>query len=141
VAGELVLVHRISNTQNRFRLALQQTGLPYTITPFKTAQQGLDYPRTTAESPFLILSGMQLQGVRSIEFRQQIEDDPVLKAKAIPFLFITDPILEGKAKQAYKLTIQGYFELKAYSDAFVEELTYIIKYWERCVDPNRFRGQ
>ncbi len=59
-----------------------------------------------------------------------------LKSKGIPYIFFTVKDDLKIIREAYDLTVQGYF-LKGSSMQEIEnELKLIIVYWEKCKHPN-----
>lgn len=104
---------------------------------FNSGQQAIDYLRTTQERPFLIISELSLNGMSGLELRKEIEQDPLLRKRAIPFIFFTHPVYKHLVEEAYELTIQGFFEKKSDIQAVEEELHSIIDYWSKCLHPNR----
>jgi CheY-like chemotaxis protein len=96
----------------------------------------LDYLQTTSDKPFIIISAIKLKRMTGLEIKRQIQSNDFLRQKAIPFIFLTLIEDETFVKEAYELTVQGYFT-KGYS---IEELTtqlgLIVGYWKSCLHPN-----
>lgn len=103
---------------------------------FSEGQKALDYLKTTPDRPFMILSDINLAPMSGLEFRREIEQDPQLRPKSIPFIFMTHPVYDEQVQEAYELTIQGYFEKGNQLAQMQSDLETIITYWSKCVRPN-----
>ncbi|GAB2549549.1 response regulator [Spirosoma aerophilum] len=110
----------------------------YPLFFFKSGQAALDFLQSTHERPFLIISEVTMQRMSGLELRQKIEQDPVLRKRAIPFIFFTAPVYRHMVEEAYELTIQGFFEKQTNLTDMHNQLKAIISYWESCLHPNRF---
>jgi CheY-like chemotaxis protein len=87
--------------------------------------------------PFLIICDINLPLQNGIEFKRQIDQDPVLWKKSIPFVFLTTNPQPATILSAYhELTVQGFFQ-KPHSFAAYKELVYhLVSYWRICRHPN-----
>lgn len=121
-----------------FKQAIADLSLTHPIVVFSDGQAALNYLATTTQLPFLIISEISMPGMNGLELRQQIEKDPNLRRKSIPFIFMTHPIVDYLIVEAYELTIQGLFEKKPTFDAWKNQLAAIIDYWTECTHPKRF---
>jgi CheY-like chemotaxis protein len=108
---------------------------------FLDPERAIDYLKTTQERPFLIISEVGMQRMNGIELRREIEQDPLLRKRAIPFIFFTNPIHRQQVEDAYELTIQGFFEKKESMAEARAQLAAIVTYWSNCLHPNRFTEQ
>lgn len=106
---------------------------------FSRAQDVLDYLRTTADKPLIIISEVALRGMDGIAFRKTILKDDYLRQKSIPFVFLTTNHDLKEVTEAYELQVQGYF-IKKYSIPELQHmLKKIIDYWQECYHPNNAR--
>jgi len=133
----IIFIDPDEDDQLLFEKALLELGLPYPVRAFFDGQGVLDYLNTTDEQPFLIISEISMPGMSGLELRQQLEQDPVLRRKSIPFIFMTYPVVSALAEQAYELTIQGLFEKKIDLLEWQAQLGGIITYWTACYHPKR----
>ena len=102
-------------------------------------KEALEYLHTTTEHPFLILCDINMPVMDGLEFRNAIEQDPFLKKKDIPFVYLTttgNPLI---VRKAYALTVQGFFQKKNNLDELRHCLKMIIEYWRGCLNPNTTR--
>ncbi|QKZ15112.1 response regulator [Spirosoma sp. KUDC1026] len=138
VNGPIIFIDDDEDDQLLLTPILHELAPDSTIRFFSDGEAAIDYLRTTEERPFLIISEVSLHRMTGIELRRQIEDDPQLRKRAIPFIFFTHPIYRRQVEEAYNLTIQGYFEKKESIAEIRTQLSAIVNYWSSCLHPNRF---
>jgi CheY-like chemotaxis protein len=98
----------------------------------------VDYLRETPESPFLIISDINMPGINGFSLRQQIFEDEQLNDKCIPYVFLTTSGDNVEfMKRAYGLSIQGYFTKPGDYMEFKVLLSDIIRYWKVAKIANR----
>lgn len=97
--------------------------------------EALEYLKKTTEKTFLILSDLNMPRMNGIELKQEIENIPKLKLKAIPFIFHTSSCRLSEIKAAYSLNAQGYFQKAQSIDGTIYSLEKIISYWTNCIHP------
>ncbi|SFC70884.1 response regulator [Spirosoma endophyticum] len=134
----IIFIDADEDDHDMFKQALAELALPHPILLFSNCQTALDYLTTNAEIPFLIISEISMPGMSGLELRKQIDQDPVLRRKCIPFIFMTNPVEDYLVEEAYELTIQGLFEKKETFAAWKTQLGSIIAYWTECHHPKRF---
>jgi CheY-like chemotaxis protein len=126
--GPLVLVEDDGDDQELIISTLRDLGLPNEVKVFRNGEEALDYLYQVKESPFLILSDINMPKMDGIAFKKRIDGCEVLKPKCIPFIFISTapaPFL----KQICELNIQGFFEKGNSLSQLRETLQVILKYW------------
>jgi len=106
---------------------------------FDQAQQMIDYLLETKDTPFIILTAVDLPQINGTELRQIINDNEHLRKKAIPFIFLTTHTDPTTVKNAYNLMVQGYIEKDINYDNLKNSIKVIINYWELCKHPNNTR--
>lgn len=134
----IIFIDADEDDHDMFKQALSELALPHPVVVFSNGQTALDYLKSTPEIPFLIISEISMPGMSGLELRQQIDQDPSLRKKCIPFVFMTHPVEEQVVEEAYELTIQGLFEKQASYAAWKGQLAAIISYWTECHHPKRF---
>lgn len=103
---------------------------------FDNGQQMLDYLIKTTDRPFLIISDINLPVMNGIELRAAINKDPYLRHKSIPFIFMSTNSNSESVKQAYDMTVQGFFIKETTIKDIEKCLGSIIEYWSKCKHPN-----
>lgn len=136
----IIFIDADEDDHSLFKRALTELALAHPVLYFLNGQAALAYLKTTQELPFLIISEISMPGMNGLELRQRIDQDPVLRLKFIPFVFMTHPVEDHYIEEAYKLTIQGFFEKKSSFVAWKNQLAAIIAYWTECHHPKHFNA-
>jgi CheY-like chemotaxis protein len=103
---------------------------------FKNGEELIDYLNKTTDQPFIILCDISMPGVDGLDLRRKIAANETLRMKSIPFIFFSTSASPTQVRDAYDLTVQGFF-LK--QPSFIEtEKTFklIMEYWDACLHPN-----
>ena len=98
----------------------------------------IDYLRSAKDSPFLIISDINMPKLDGFKLRQQIFADQDLNDKCIPYVFLTtsgDNI--DFMKKAYGLSIQGYFTKPNDFKEYQSLISDIVRYWKVAKIANR----
>ena len=122
-----------------FEKAIKAASIRNPVRFFKDSQQALLYLQTTEEIPLVILCDVIMPGMDGLELRDRIDADPVLRMKAIPFVYFSTWGSRELVEKAYQRPIQGYHLKGSSFPDLVSELSLIVAYWKRCLHPRGFR--
>ncbi|MCK8494806.1 MULTISPECIES: response regulator [Spirosoma] len=139
--GPIIFIDDDEDDQVYFKPILEQLAPNNPILFFDNGQSAIDYLRTSDQRPFLIISEVSMKVMSGLELRRQIEEDPELRKRAIPFIFFTHPVYRHLVEEAYELTIQGFFEKQSNIEQLRSQLQSIVSYWSNCLHPNRFTSK
>lgn len=116
--------------------ALRTLGFKNDVKTFNSAEAALTFLYESGEQPFMIVSDINMPKMDGLEFKKTIDSCSVLKAKCIPFIFISTST--KFVRETCDLNIQGYFEKGNSWDDLQETMRIILRYWERTkhVTPN-----
>jgi CheY-like chemotaxis protein len=96
----------------------------------------VDYIRNCEENPFLVLSDINMPKLDGFELRSRIFEDPELKERCIPYIFITTAgDNEEYIREAYQLSVQGYFSKPRKFPEYKVLANDILKYWKSAKTP------
>ncbi len=109
------------------------------VATFTDAEHALQYLRTTSDRPFIIISDVNMPRMDGLSFRLQIFTEEQLRVKSIPFVFYTTVVEKHAVQEAYRLTVQGFFEKGGSMKDIEQMLREMFRYWERCIHPNDMR--
>ena len=99
----------------------------------------LEYLRTTADSPFIILCDINMPHINGLDLKRSINKDKFLRDKSIPFVYFSTAASDVQVAQAYELMAQGFF-LKGQNFQEIEStLKIIIDYWKKCKNNNSIK--
>lgn len=135
--GPIVIVEDDEDDQMIFGEVIADLKVPNEVKFFSSSSSALDYLINTNDSPFLIISDINLPGMDGKEFRKMIYNNEYLRKKAIPFVYITTATTKEQVAIAYEMMVQGFFIKPNTIDGISSLLNGIINYWKICLHPNR----
>lgn len=136
-ASPVVLIEDDNDDQELIQEAFDKMGLENELICFNSGTKFIDWLRETDKKPFLILCNLNLSKINGIDLRKKIDDEPELKKKSIPFVFLTTDTRKTTVEKAYETTVQGYFIKDDSFDQLQDSLQTIFKYWSLCKHPNK----
>lgn len=106
---------------------------------FRNGEDLLQYLRVTDDRPFIIFSDINMPQMSGLVLRRHINEDDHLREKSIPFVFFSTAASPEQIKEAYHLTVQGFFLKEATFDDLEQTLGMVLSYWKKCKHPNAFK--
>jgi CheY-like chemotaxis protein len=128
----IVIVENDPDDQEIYEHAIKEAGIDNAIHFFDGGQQALDYLTTTTEQPFIIFSDINMPVMDGIRFREKIQNDPYLRQKGIPFVFISTNANKTVVAQAHALSVQGFFQKPNHMEEIKNMMQTIFYYWKLC---------
>jgi CheY-like chemotaxis protein len=136
-SGPIIIVEDDKDDQEIIRDILKELKMTNELIFFDKPQVAFDFLKTTVEQPFIILSDINLPEQNGVEFKRQIDEDPQLRAKSIPFIFFSTSADKRAVDTAYKeMTVQGFFQKKSKYDELKSTVKLVMDYWKECRHPN-----
>lgn len=130
--GLIIILEDDLDDQEILREVLEELKVPYRVNFYTQAKDVLEYLYTKLEKPFIIFSDVNLPAMNGLELRRIINADDYLRQKSIPFVFLSTSADEFAVKEAYNLTVQGYFVKQHSIPDIKATVKLIIDYWEKC---------
>jgi CheY-like chemotaxis protein len=134
--GPILLVEDDPDDQQFIIDILKDLGIPNEVTCFTNGHEAYSYLTSSIESPFLILCDINMPVMGGIELRRHITGNESLRRKSIPFIFLTTTANPSAVKEAYEMSVQGFFEKSISIKDFKQLVSLIYKYWQQCKHPN-----
>jgi CheY-like chemotaxis protein len=136
-SGPIILVDDDADDREIFAEVMQNIGNPRQVIWFHTSLECMEYLKTTGDTPFIIFCDVNLPMQNGVDFKREIDTDPELRSKSIPFIFYSTSVDQIIVNEVYgKMTVQGFFRKESSLDDIRECLTRVIDYWEHCRHPN-----
>lgn len=136
-SGPIVLIDDDIDDQEVFTDIVKELGLVNALLCFDNCEDAFHYLVKTTDQPFVIFCDVNLPGMKGTEFKRQIDADPGLRRKSIPFIFHSTAINQEVVNEAYtEMTVQGFFQKKNSYDEIRENIRLIVAYWKECHHPN-----
>lgn len=137
LAGPVVVIDDDHDDQELMQDAFIEIGFTNQLVFFDTPGHAIEYLKTTTDSPFVILSDVNLPQQNGIEFKREIDSTPYLREKSIPFIFLSTFVDKRVVEMAYhELTIQGFFRKSSNYEELKKIVNLIMEYWKICQHPN-----
>jgi response regulator RpfG family c-di-GMP phosphodiesterase len=135
--GPIILVDDDSEDEELFREVLLDLHIANKLIHFDNCIKAFDYLKTTTDNPLIIISDINLPLQNGIEFKRQIDSDPLLRSKSIPFVFFSTSTDKKSVDTAYKeMTVQGFFQKTTSYEELKRIIKLMIDYWQSCRHPN-----
>lgn len=135
--GEIIIVEDDSDDRRFLAKILEDLSIKNTVLWFDTTDQALEYLRTTPRSIFVIFSEVNVPGKDGLEFKRQIDSEPKLRKKSIPFMFYATAAHQKDVNEAYtEMTVQGFFQKDSDYDEAKNTVRIIFDYWRVTKHPN-----
>ncbi len=134
--GSILLVDDDKDDQQLILDILENCGIKNKVVCLSNGEEALEYLLQMKNAPFLILCDVNMPLMNGIELRQRITDNELLRKKSIPFIFLTTTASPSAVKDAYEMSVQGFFEKGSDIKSFQELIKLIYNYWQHCKHPN-----
>ncbi|HEX8562301.1 MAG TPA: response regulator [Flavobacterium sp.] len=136
-SGTIVIVEDDADDKELLEITIRDLGYSNKIRWFRFAREAWDFMKATDESLFIIFCDVNLPKLSGLEFKKQIDDDPELRKKSIPFVFFSTSSNQHEVNTAYtEMTVQGYFVKGNSMDEIKRLVKLILEYWMACKHPN-----
>lgn len=136
--GPFIIIDDNKKEQLLYQIALQSLKVNNPVHFFDDGKEALDYLETTKDNPFLIICDINMPQMDGMDLRQRIAANPYLKKKTTPFVFMTNAPCNANVKEAYELSVQGFFKKADSAGGLERVLALIIEYWTECIEPNSY---
>jgi CheY-like chemotaxis protein len=134
--GPIIIIE--DDMDDRFTLeeALKEANVSNELVFFDNGPDAYEYLKTSSRQPFIILCDVNLPRQNGIEFKRELDNDPVMRAMSIPFIFYTTFVSQYAVNEAYKnMTVQGFFQKNNTHKELKDVIRIIIDYWRICRQP------
>jgi CheY-like chemotaxis protein len=121
-----------------FSIVIEKNNYDNKIVMFDNGEDAIKFLRDTEDSPFLIVSDINMPKYDGFQVRQVIFDDQKLRDKCVPYIFLTTSGDNSDfMRKAYALSIQGYFTKPNDYREYEQLITDIVRYWKIAKIANR----
>ena len=135
IKGPIVIVDDDDDDHYILKRVCEKLGVTTPIIFFSDGKKLLDYMRATPEKPFIILCDVNMPVMNGLELKRHLDQDELIRKKAVPFVFFSTSAMSSIVKEAFSMSVHGFF-LKAQSLEELEKtLRVIFDYWEMCEHP------
>lgn len=136
--GPVIIIEDDVDDQEFLTEIFTKLNYPNKILFFFDGEEALEFINSSGESPFLILSDVNLPKLNGFELREKLKMDEKLNIKCIPYLFFSTASNQKAVIDAYSLSVQGFFVKQPSLVELEKTIFAIMEYWRRCAAPNDF---
>jgi CheY-like chemotaxis protein len=136
ISGPILLIDDDEDDHELFRTVCEKLGVCQHLVHFDNGLDVLKFLKSNVEIPFVIMCDINMPRMNGMELRRILYEDDYLKNKAVPFIFFSTSASAQQVREAYDLTVQGFFiKGTSYKET---ETTFrrILEYWSDCRHPN-----
>jgi CheY-like chemotaxis protein len=134
----IIVVEDDADDQELIIVAIKQSGFQNPVMIFDNGMDFLAYLRATDVDPFIIICDIQLPSMDGIEIKQHINNEPELRSKSIPFVYLASVVNQLVLDEVFKSTVQGFFEKGKNFEELATTVKFVLEYWEDSLHPKRF---
>jgi CheY-like chemotaxis protein len=135
IKGPIVIVDDDDDDHYILKRVCEKLGVTTPIIFFADGKKLLDYLRTTAEKPFIILCDVNMPVMNGLELKRHIDHDEHIRKKGIPFIFFSTSAMSSIVREAFSMSVQGFFIKEQSLDELEKTLSLIFAYWNKCEHP------
>ena len=136
-SGPIIIIDDDADDRAIFESALEELTINNKRLWFTNCKDAFDHLRKTDEQPFIIFCDVNIPELAGIEFKRQLDKDPSLRRKSIPFIFYSTSVDQATVNEAYtQMTVQGFFQKKNRYAEVKKDIKLILEYWQECRHPN-----
>lgn len=135
ISGEILIIDDDHDDHEVFKEICDNFGVCDNLKFFDNGFKLIDHLKASAKPPFIILCDINMPHINGLELRKLINEDPILKPKSIPFIFFSTAASTGQVRQAYDLTVQGFFLKGQTMSETQSRFKKILDYWSECKHP------
>jgi len=139
ISAPIIIVDEDEDDHAIVKEIAQELNLNLPLVFFKSGEALLKYLKSGKQTPFIIISEVNLPGMDGFKLREKILKDSSAKYKSIPFIFWSAGATEAQVRKAYDLASHGFFIKGTSMDGMKEVFSDIIAYWEKSETPENIQ--
>ena len=137
ISGLIIIIEDDPDDFELFESLVRELDIKNDIKWFTNATSCFNFLKSTEEKTFIIFCDINLPGLNGIDFKRDIDADPELRKKSIPFVFLSTNASQSAVDEAFtKMTVQGFFKKESNYGLMKTVLKTIFEYWMYSKHPN-----
>ncbi|RYY14427.1 MAG: response regulator, partial [Chitinophagaceae bacterium] len=105
--GPIIIIEDDEDDREFYITTLNELQVDNEVIFFDDAEDAYNFLQQTPKKPLIILSDINLPGMSGIEFKKKIQENPYLRSRSIPFVFLTTSSNQATVAAAYLMMVQG----------------------------------
>ena len=138
-ARPIILIEDDADDKDILQEVISELNLPHAVIWFKNCIDAWQYLTTTTDQPHIIICDINLPLQNGMEFKRQIDTNPDMRRRSIPFVFYSTSDSQKLVNEAYiQFTVQGFFKKEYDFEEIKNNMRVILTYWAICRHPNTY---
>ncbi|MEO6404282.1 MAG: response regulator [Ferruginibacter sp.] len=133
--GTIFIVDDDIDDHHIYRSVLNELGIMNDIMDFFSAQDAFEFISKKEVFPSIIFSDINMNGMNGFDLKKKILNDPDLRSKCIPFIFLTTGGENKTLWENYEDNVQGLFIKPPSIEEWKTLLKKIMDYWDSSKKP------
>lgn len=133
--GPIILIEDDKDDQELIAEIISQSDHTNLLRIFPDGQEALDYLQANTDRHFLIICDINLPVINGLELKQRINGNERLRSKSIPFVFLSTTEDRSLVKEAFDMSVQGFFKKPSSYQELKVILEMVLNYWKHCEYP------
>jgi DNA-binding NarL/FixJ family response regulator len=135
--GQIWLIDKDTEDHDIVREVLHELSQSNELVVLNSAEEAVSCLEAAEESPFIIISELNLPGISGFELRKKLLESNSKKLKSVPFIFWATQASEAQITHAYDLAVHGFFIKEGSFSELKETFGCIINYWLKSKMPSK----
>ncbi len=136
--GPVIVIEDDEDDQDFLSEVFRKLDYPNEVIFFNDGEAAYQFLRGNNVLPFIILSDINMPKLNGFQLREKFKNDADLHMKSVPYVFFTTALTRQAVTDAYRLSVQGFFEKRPNMKELEKTISSIMEYWLRCAAPNHF---
>ena len=137
-SGPIIVIEDDLEDQELLEETSKVLNYPNQVIFFSDGFKAIEYIEKTSVTPFLIISDVNMPTINGFELQRKFRDNEILRARCIPYLFLTTSAHPAMVRDAYAMATQGFFIKPNTMADLRDTIRRIIEYWQQCFSPEQY---
>ncbi|MET0243456.1 MAG: response regulator [Flavitalea sp.] len=98
-------------------------------------KSAFEYLKTMESPAALIICDINMPKMNGFQLKREINKDPGLNVKCVPFFFLTTTVSKQAAEEAYSLGVQGFYVKESSFDGMTDVVKYMLEFSKHGIFP------
>lgn len=139
LSGPIINIDDDEDDHEILKTVCDRIGVKQYLRCFRDGEEALQYLKVTSEYPSLILCDVNMPRVSGFDLRKTINANHNLRERSVPFIFYSTSASPPQVREAYQMTVQGFFLKGTNFEEAERNFKVILDYWLLCKHPNSFK--
>lgn len=131
----IVVVDDDADMHYLYERVFAKLGEKNNLKQFSTGEDALAFLRLASRETRMILSDINMPVMSGLELRERINTVEDGDYRIIPFIFFSTSARDKEVKQAYQLSVQGFFQKGNTIEELENSVRIVLNYWGKCTLP------